>query len=503
MGEKSYVPAQAPAPQQDVSEGPAPSGPDNSGVLAALGVVSFTGGGGYVWRRGQDGSWICSGGPRPEAIGKKFKPGDPVYAKIDAEYQASGGAEGGTGASTTTATKADAPASNSGASSSDGSWWDAFWDGLGDLWDTGKELAEDASERVSDFLDGVGSWWNKDEEEGADGGGGGAGEEPVTEAKDEYAIVTDANALLREGPPDYKSKGTKVDKDTEVHVLELAYKPGQYNGYARIEPRAGGAELGWTAAANLTSSKDMDPAWKPAEALDLKDLSGDELTMARLYNEKGAFIKSQAERLGITASVAAGTLIAESGGRGYAADGRPIIRFENHQFYNRWGKNNQETYDKHFSHRTTPNAEGKVERWKDHRFRASEEDEWGDVHANQGREWEVLEFAMDLGSGSEEPAAQSISIGAGQVMGFNFAMFGYESAVDMLEKMTNDPTANVGGVFNFIEANATAKKAIQDGDYVAFASAYNGPGKAAEYGGIIERLSEAWDSVMEKKGVAE
>jgi hypothetical protein len=90
-------------------------------------------------------------------------------------------------------------------------------------------------------------------------------------------------------------------------------------------------------------------------------------------------------------------------------------------------------------------------------------------------------------------------MGAGQVMGANFSMMGYASAVEMLEAMTNDPGANLAGVFDFIEATPAAKTAIQKGDFVAFAAKYNGEGKAAEYGATIKRNSEAWTSMMEKK----
>lgn len=488
MGSKSRVTTQSQTPEQQTMDSSTGGTADNSGALEGLGVVSFTGGGGYVWRRGTDGAWTCTGGPKPGAIGKVFRPGDPVHAKIEAEYLAKSGNTGGASTATSAATT-QAPGAEK-------SWWDDLWGGLGDLWEAGESLVEDAIGGVQDTVDSVLSWWS----------GEGAGEQPAaetpeTQPKDEYAIVTDPDARLRGGPPDFAATGGKIPKDSEVHVLEIAYKPGAYSGYARVKPRAGGAELGWTAEANLTSSKELNPDWKPDKAVDLSDLTADETTMAKLYNEKGAFIIAEAARLGITAAVAAGTLITESGGRGYAADGRPIIRFENHQFYSRWGRNNADTYNLHFSYNRTrdDNGDGRADVWKDHKWRRTEQDAWAEVHANQGLEWEVLQFAMGLGAGADEAAAQSISIGAGQVMGFNYTMFGYASAKAMLEEMTGKPSSNIGGVFNFIAANANAKAAIQRNDFVAFATAYNGPGQAATYGAKIERLSKAWDSMLAKK----
>ncbi len=255
---------------------------------------------------------------------------------------------------------------------------------------------------------------------------------------------------------------------------------------------------------NLTSCHDMNEDWAPDEALDLTGLSGTELRMAELFNEKGGLITAEAASLGIAASAAAGTMLAESGGRGYKGDGRMVIRFENHWFWNLWGKEHPETYNQHFSYNTTrdDNGDGRADTWKDHLWREDPNGAFTSVHANQGEEWKVIEFAMGLGDGADEAAAGCTSFGAGQIMGFNYSMMGYSSALEMFEAMRDDPEANVGGVFNFIRANTAAHDALKRGDYHGFATQYNGSGKAAEYAGIIENYANAWDSVMAKKGNA-
>jgi hypothetical protein len=345
-----------------------------------------------------------------------------------------------------------------------------------------------------DLLCEIIDWWQQEEEEEEEGDGGGVEAE-------HYAVVTDGNSVVREGPPTFDWTNDTLQVGLKVHVEEIQYKEGKYHGYARVTDAETGDELGWTSEANLTSCNDIDEEWEPDEALDLEDLSDDELKLAELYNEKGGFLETEAERVGITVGQAAATLMAESSGKGFAADGRMIIRFENHRFHSDWGQANPETYAEHFKYNTVDNnGDGTVEVWEDHEWRENAEDEWQDVHQNQGMEYQVFEFASGLGNGADEAAAGSISMGAGQLMGDGHADYGYDSALEMMEDMQANAEKNVGGVFSYIENNEAAKQALDDEDYEAFAAQYNGPGKAAEYGGIIENLVAAWDSLMEKKG---
>lgn len=56
--------------------------------------------------------------------------------------------------------------------------------------------------------------------------------------------------------------------------------------------------------------------------------------MKMIYNSKGKFLAEEAAKLGVETRDLAGVLKAESSGNGFASDGRMIIRFENHIFYN-------------------------------------------------------------------------------------------------------------------------------------------------------------------------
>jgi hypothetical protein len=71
--------------------------------------------------------------------------------------------------------------------------------------------------------------------------------------------VTDKNALLREGGPAYKSRGTTVPFGTFVTVLEASKDTDPAGRYVRVcagtidgDAFTQGDELGWTSAANLS-----------------------------------------------------------------------------------------------------------------------------------------------------------------------------------------------------------------------------------------------------------
>ncbi|MEL6343384.1 MAG: N-acetylmuramidase domain-containing protein [Myxococcota bacterium] len=494
-------------------ESPTPGGQDfgsNTSAQETLQQRRFTGGGGYVWQMGQDGSWTCVASPDGRGVGNTYAPGDPVHDVISQQYRDATGQElpssGGAAPQAVAHEVIEEEAQEAGG-------WGVWWqETVEDVSESADELLED----VQEFAVGV-SDWLRDNIPTI-----GGGQEPEQEREQEpeqeqpepeqeedvelepvehYAIVTDGRSYLREGPPGFASTGETIPLETRVYLRETAWVAGRYTGYARVETVEGGEELGWTSMGNLTSNKDINDAWVPDAALDLTGLSGTQRRMAELYNEKGALLESEATRLGITAGQAAATMMAESGGRGYNADGRMIIRFENHRFYSDWGRANREVYAQHFRYNTNDrDGDGRREVWLGHEWRENAEDSWQDVHASQDMEWQVLEFAQSLGNGAEEAAAGAISMGAGQTMGRDWhEAFGYDSAVEMLEDMQENPESNIGGIFSFIENNETARQALLDEDYVAFARQYNGPGKAAEYGGIISNYVAAWDAVMARQ----
>jgi hypothetical protein len=202
---------------------------------------------------------------------------------------------------------------------------------------------------------------------------------------------------------------------------------------------------------------------------------GSGATLARIWNNFGGLFEILAARLNIPVSVVVAVLAAESGGRTGDANGRMIIRFENHIFWNLWGKNNADTFNRFFKFNQTGQT------WTGHQFRSSEAQPFADFHGNQDREWAALTFARNL---NDTAALSSISMGAPQIMGFNFGRVGYLKVQDMFTAFSTSPRAQLISIFDFVRGGP-ALTALQTGDFLGFANSYNGAGNAQSYANII------------------
>ena len=221
----------------------------------------------------------------------------------------------------------------------------------------------------------------------------------------------------------------------------------------------------------------------PAEA------SFHERALARTWNRYGGMLGSLSQMLDFEAAAAVAVLYTESSGSGFASDGRMIIRFENHVFWRRWGKQNPDTFHRHFSFDDKKS-------WKGHRFRAQGDGTWAAFHGKQSREWQVLEFARGL----DEPAAlSSISMGAPQIMGFNHALIGYETVLEMFDQLRGDVRFHILGLFDFIKGPGCCSPmidALRRRSFEDFAARYNGPGQADVYGHRIAEYREAFLAIQ-------
>jgi hypothetical protein len=201
--------------------------------------------------------------------------------------------------------------------------------------------------------------------------------------------------------------------------------------------------------------------------------------LVKAWNSYGGLLETLANLLGFSPAAAVAVLTAESSGDGFGPDGRLKIRFENHVFYSRWGKNHKETFDKHF--KFDPD-----QKWTGHYWRSDPSLPWEHLHTRtlgQKGEWAVLEFARWL---ADEEALDSISMGAPQVMGFNSEKVGYDTALEMFEAWKMGDREQILGLFDFIRSSHKMVRALRDKDYEAFAYRYNGSGQAKHYGEIIE-----------------
>ncbi len=201
----------------------------------------------------------------------------------------------------------------------------------------------------------------------------------------------------------------------------------------------------------------------------------DNSLLARIWNNYGGLLAPIAEKMNFDPAIAVAILAQESGGRAYGADGRLIIRFENHLFYTNWGRRNESVYNDHF--RTGSPA------WTGHQWRPTTSEDWQDCHKSQSVEWEVFSFAGTL---DDIAAKKSISMGLPQVLGSNFGILGFASVQDIFNAFVASERNQVVAFFDFLEGNGSrALNALQTRDFRTIASIYNGAGQADYYGGLI------------------
>jgi hypothetical protein len=208
-------------------------------------------------------------------------------------------------------------------------------------------------------------------------------------------------------------------------------------------------------------------------------------TVANTWNRYRTLLEQQAARLGIDPAVAVAVLVAEANGAAFGADGRMIIRFENHIFYERWGQQNAATFHQHFGFDAD-------RPWVNQVWRAAPNANWQPCHTNQQGEWLIFDFARRF---NPTAALLSISMGAPQIMGFNHQMIGYPTVQAMFDAFQQDDDNQIHGLFRFIEAKGLAD-ALRQGDLRRFAEGYNGLGQADLYAGIIQRNLVAFQSLQ-------
>ncbi len=202
------------------------------------------------------------------------------------------------------------------------------------------------------------------------------------------------------------------------------------------------------------------------------------------WNQYGGLLLEQAAQLDLDPGVAVAVLVAESKGEPFGPDGRMIIRFENHIFYQYWGKANEARFRQHFSFDAN-------QQWKGHHWRPDPNGAWQPMHEHQAGEWQVFEFARRL---DERAAMLSISMGAPQIMGFNHTAIGYTTVQAMFHAFQADVREQLVSFFRFMTVHKLVD-AVRGGDYVAFARIYNGPGQADHYAGLIREYRAVFEQV--------
>lgn len=210
--------------------------------------------------------------------------------------------------------------------------------------------------------------------------------------------------------------------------------------------------------------------------------------MVSVYNRVGGLFWHLARLTGIESQAALAVWAVESSSADFRR-GHPILRFENHILFSRWGKDNEASFDAHFQFGGRNGISGN--RWEQHRFRLSPGDEWRKFHGDQAREYEVFNLAARLAS--REIACQSASFGGPQIMGFNHDVIGYRSATELWKAFSTSERWHVFGFFDFCKSKDLIDT-IRQKRWHDFASVYNGVGNANVY---AEKIARAYAEACE------
>jgi uncharacterized protein YgiM (DUF1202 family) len=238
-------------------------------------------------------------------------------------------------------------------------------------------------------------------------------------------------------------------------------------------------EVGTPIAANENEPQAEEAAEDPASVAlapaELLDVTGNSKSrkVATTWNKYGNLLTVLSQRYNIEPACVIAVLCVESSGDGFRQDNenRMVIRFENHKFWSFWGKQHADVFNRYFK----LNLASKP--WLGHKWRPDPAQDWITFHGNQIREWQVLEFARNL---DDTAALKSISMGAPQIMGFNYRQLDYPNVQAMFEDFSKSMRYQILGLFQFLSPAMIS--ALRRLDFVSFAGHYNGSGQKQQYG---------------------
>ncbi len=217
-----------------------------------------------------------------------------------------------------------------------------------------------------------------------------------------------------------------------------------------------------------------------------------ETVVARTWNEYGALILKVAEILELDPAVAVGVMAVESGGTAFAGDGRMLIRFENHIFFDKFGKLDPEKFSAYFRFN--------LDRpWEGHMWRPEPQQEWQQLHGDHQAEWNAFNLARTRFD--PHAAKLAISMGLPQIMGFNHRYAGYDAVEEMFAAFRDSANAQILGFFDFIRTEPIQIWSLRNRDFYRFAAAYNGGGQAQHYGDLIADAANTFSRLLEQSKV--
>ena len=189
----------------------------------------------------------------------------------------------------------------------------------------------------------------------------------------------------------------------------------------------------------------------------------------------GLLVDSIASALQIQPASAHAVIAVESAGSGME-NNRMKIRFETHIFWRRWGKKHPDQFNKLWSFDSK-------EPWKEQTYQGKS------FHGNQNLEYKAFEHAKELNA---EAAFESISMGAGQLMGFHWKTLGFDGPDTFYQNQADSERNQIIVIFDFIKSNPTMLKALQTEAWYTFAYNYNGSGQPEKYSKwLLQRCNTA------------
>lgn len=180
-----------------------------------------------------------------------------------------------------------------------------------------------------------------------------------------------------------------------------------------------------------------------------------------------ADLENAASQLNCSVCAVKATHTVESAGKGFFDDGRPKILYERHVMRRRLieYKIDPTPYIQKFPNLVNITRGGYL----------------GGV-----KEYDRLTQAQNI---HKRAAMESCSWGAYQIMGYYYKLFGYSNVEEMVSDLNLNEAKHLELFVKFIKADARLLKAIQNNDWVTFATVYNGPANVAIYS---TRLKQAF-----------
>jgi hypothetical protein len=194
----------------------------------------------------------------------------------------------------------------------------------------------------------------------------------------------------------------------------------------------------------------------------------------------GDLVDRLANILMIEPAAAHAAIAVESAGSGMH-DGDLVIRFEAHVFWRKWGKYHPVTFAKHWNY-------NKKEPWKDQTFNGNA------FHNNQAAERNSFITAWGF---DRNAAIESISMGAGQLMGFHWKTLGFTSPELFYRNQQGSERNQIIAFFDFIQVNPIILTALQEKDWWTFAYHYNGSGQPEVYSEWLQQRFTIAKTILE------